>query len=32
VILHRIRLTYEAVAEGFTAPQILQEILTEVAK
>jgi MoxR-like ATPase len=32
VILHRIRLTYEAVAEGFTSRQILQEILTEVAK
>ena len=32
VILHRIRLTYEAVAEGFTAPQVLQEILTEVAR
>jgi MoxR-like ATPase len=32
VILHRIRLTYEAVAEGFTSAQILQEILSEVAK
>jgi MoxR-like ATPase len=32
VILHRIRLTYEAVAEGFTAPQVLQEILGEVAR
>ena len=32
VILHRIRLSYEAVAEGFTGPQILQEILGEVAR
>jgi len=32
VILHRIRLSYEAVAEGFTSAQVLQEILNEVAK
>jgi len=32
VILHRIRLTYEAVAEGFTSQQVLQEILSEVAR
>jgi MoxR-like ATPase len=32
VILHRIRLTYEAVAEGFTSQQVLQEILGEVAR
>ena len=32
VILHRIRLTYEAVADGFTGPQVLQEILGESAK
>ncbi len=29
VILHRMRLTYEAMAEGFTGPQVLQEILAE---
>jgi len=29
VILHRIRLTYEAMAEGFTSQQILQQILGE---
>ncbi|HQX53764.1 MAG TPA: AAA family ATPase [Planctomycetaceae bacterium] len=27
VILHRVRLTYEAVADGFTSQQILDEIL-----
>ena len=27
VILHRIRLTYEAVADGFTAAQVLQTLL-----
>ena len=32
VILHRIRLSYEAVAEGQTSAQVLQEILNEVAK
>jgi MoxR-like ATPase len=32
VILHRIRLTYEALAEGFTGPQVLQEILSEFAQ
>jgi MoxR-like ATPase len=32
VILHRIRLTYEAVAEGITGPQVLQQILSETAK
>jgi MoxR-like ATPase len=32
VVLHRIRLTYEAVADGFTGPQVLQEILGESAK
>jgi MoxR-like ATPase len=29
VILHRIRLTYEAMAEGFTSQEILQQILGE---
>ncbi|MCA8963418.1 MAG: AAA family ATPase [Planctomycetes bacterium] len=29
VILHRIRLTYEAMAEGLTSQQVLQEILSE---
>jgi len=32
VILHRIRLSYEAVADGYTSQQVLQELLTEVAK
>jgi len=32
VILHRIRLSYEAVAEGHTSQQVLQEILGEVAR
>tara|TARA_R110002072_G_scaffold109160_2_gene236399 strand:+ start:39510 stop:40520 length:1011 start_codon:yes stop_codon:yes gene_type:complete len=32
VILHRIRLSYEAVADGYTSAQVLQEILNEVAK
>ena len=32
VILHRIRLTYEAVADGQTGPQVLQEILSETVK
>jgi MoxR-like ATPase len=30
VILHRIRLSYEALAEGRTGPQVLQELLGEV--
>ncbi len=29
VILHRVRLTYEAMAEGLTTQQVLQEILSE---
>lgn len=29
VILHRVRLTYEAMAEGFTSQQVLQQILGE---
>jgi MoxR-like ATPase len=29
VILHRIRLTYEAVADGVTGPDVLKEILTK---
>ena len=32
VILHRVRLTYEAVAVGFTGPQVLQQILSETVK
>ncbi len=32
VILHRVRLSYEAIAEGWTSQQVLQEILTEVAR
>jgi len=32
VILHRIRLSYEAVADGHTSQQVLQEILGEVAR
>ena len=32
LILHRIRLSYEAVADGYTSQQVLQEILSEVAK
>ena len=32
VILHRIRLSYEAVADGYTSQQVLQEILSEVAR
>ncbi|MCA8976765.1 MAG: AAA family ATPase [Planctomycetes bacterium] len=32
VILHRVRLTYEAVADGLTGPQVLQEILSETVK
>ncbi|PQO37606.1 MoxR family ATPase [Bremerella cremea] len=31
VLLHRIRLTYEALAEGFTGKMVLEEILSEVA-
>lgn len=31
VILHRIRLNYEALADGLTGPAILQEILTSVS-
>ena len=30
VLLHRMRLSYEAVADGFTGPQVLQQILGEV--
>jgi MoxR-like ATPase len=30
VILHRIRLNYEALADGLTGPAVLQEILTSV--
>ena len=29
VILHRVRLTYEAVADGFTSQQVLDEILAK---
>ena len=29
VILHRIRLTYESLADGLTGPQVLRDILTE---
>ena len=32
VILHRIRLSYEALAEGRTGPMILQELLAEVGE
>lgn len=32
VILHRIRLNYEAVADGFTGPQVLNELLAELQK
>ncbi len=32
VILHRIRLSYEAVADGHTSQQVLQQILGEVAR
>ena len=32
VILHRMRLTYEALAEGCTSQQVLQEILSESAR
>jgi MoxR-like ATPase len=32
VLLHRMRLSYEAVADGFTGPRVLQEILGEVAR
>lgn len=31
VILHRIRLNYEALADGFTGPIVLQEILKELS-
>jgi len=31
VMLHRMRLTYEAIAEGHTGQGVLQEILTELA-
>lgn len=31
VILHRIRLNYESLAEGLTAPMILEQILSEVS-
>ena len=30
IILHRIRLTYEALAEGHTGKEVLSEILTEL--
>jgi MoxR-like ATPase len=32
VILHRIRLSYEAVADGHSSQQVLQQILGEVAR
>ncbi len=32
VILHRIRLTYEALADGQTGAQVLQEVLGEVTR
>ncbi len=32
VMLHRMRLSYEAIAEGHTSQQVLQEILAEVAR
>lgn len=31
VVLHRIRLNYESLADGLTGPQVLQDILTEVS-
>ena len=31
VVLHRVRLKYEALAEGTTGPQILRQILAEMA-
>lgn len=31
VVLHRIRLNYESLAEGLTAPKILEQILSEVS-
>lgn len=30
VILHRLRLTYEALAEGYTGPQVLNDLLSEL--
>ena len=30
VILHRIRLTYEAVADGFTGPAVLKSLLEQL--
>ncbi len=30
IILHRIRLNYEALADGLTGPDILQEIMTDI--
>jgi MoxR-like ATPase len=32
VMLHRIRLSYEAVADGHTGQQVLQQLLNEVAR
>ena len=32
VILHRIRLTYEAVADGYTGPGILKSLLEQLGK
>lgn len=32
VILHRIRLTYEAVADGFTGPQVLASLLENLGQ
>ena len=32
VILHRIRLTYEAVADGFTGPGVLKTLLEQLGK
>jgi len=31
VVLHRIRLTYEAAAEGHTGREILESILSDLA-
>ena len=32
VILHRIRLTYEAVADGYTGPQVLKSLLEKLSR
>jgi MoxR-like ATPase len=31
VVLHRVRLKYEALAEGLTGPKILHDILSQMA-